>query len=247
MRTDMSRYAEQAFDFIDRLNALSSPDQIAEAIGLEMKKFGFEYVTCWSLPPPGGNPIDGVMLNTRPIEYVQHYVENDYVAKDPVITALRSHTRPYSWSDVRTRERLSAKQKAIMDEARDFNVTDGLIVPIITISGSLSLFSPCGWSPDLTPGSRLAVEMMGIYTHQAIKRMKLEKSRSAPNYQRLTAREREVLQWVAIGKSDDEIGQILSISSATVAYHVENAKRKLDAFKRSLAVIVAIQRGELNI
>jgi DNA-binding CsgD family transcriptional regulator len=89
--------------------------------------------------------------------------------------------------------------------------------------------------------------MMGIYAHQALKRMKLEETRTAPNFQRLTAREREVLQWVAIGKSDDEIGAILSISATTVAYHVENAKRKLDAFKRSLAVIVAIQRGELNI
>ena len=42
------------------------------------------------------------------------------------------------------------------------------------------------------------------------------------------------MQWVAAGKSDDEIADILTLSAPTVTWHVENAKRKLDAFKAHL-------------
>lgn len=51
-----------------------------------------------------------------------------------------------------------------------------------------------------------------------------------------TAREIEILHWIARGKSDWEIGEILQISAKTVNFHVENSKRKFRcrrAFKRS--------------
>jgi DNA-binding CsgD family transcriptional regulator len=60
---------------------------------------------------------------------------------------------------------------------------------------------------------------------------------------RMTARESEVLAWVAAGKSDWAIGQILNISGKTVNFHVENAKRKLGAGTRVQAVIAAMRVG----
>ena len=60
---------------------------------------------------------------------------------------------------------------------------------------------------------------------------------------RMTARESEVLAWVAAGKSDWAIGQILNISGKTVNFHVENAKRKLGVGTRVQAVIAAIRGG----
>jgi DNA-binding CsgD family transcriptional regulator len=59
----------------------------------------------------------------------------------------------------------------------------------------------------------------------------------------MTARESEVLAWVAAGKSDWAIGQILNISSKTVNFHVENAKRKFGAGTRVQAVIAAMRIG----
>jgi len=48
----------------------------------------------------------------------------------------------------------------------------------------------------------------------------------------LSKRESEVLQWVIIGKSDRDIGQILSISPKTVNAHVESIKRKYGVANR---------------
>jgi LuxR family quorum sensing-dependent transcriptional regulator len=55
------------------------------------------------------------------------------------------------------------------------------------------------------------------------------------------------MQWVAAGKSDDEIAEILNLSTPTVTWHVENAKKKLDAFRRTYAVVRAIRLGEISL
>jgi DNA-binding CsgD family transcriptional regulator len=61
------------------------------------------------------------------------------------------------------------------------------------------------------------------------------------NLRMLSNREREILAWIAEGKSDASIGQILNISSKTVNYHVENAKRKFAVATRIQAVIAALR------
>ena len=59
----------------------------------------------------------------------------------------------------------------------------------------------------------------------------------------LTARETEVLRWVANGKSAVEIGGILQITKRTVDEHVQTAVRKLGAHNRTHAVALALRDG----
>lgn len=62
----------------------------------------------------------------------------------------------------------------------------------------------------------------------------------------LNERELDVLNWVASGKSDWQVAQILSVSPKTVNYHVENAKRKLRATSRIQAVVEAVRLGLID-
>jgi len=59
----------------------------------------------------------------------------------------------------------------------------------------------------------------------------------------LTPREREVLGWVAQGKSTSAISQILGIANRTVDEHVKSAARKLGAANRTHAVAIALREG----
>lgn len=59
----------------------------------------------------------------------------------------------------------------------------------------------------------------------------------------LTAREMEVLSWVARGKASGDIAVLMGISERTVNYHVENAMRKLDVSTRAQAVMRATRDG----
>jgi two-component system NarL family response regulator len=67
---------------------------------------------------------------------------------------------------------------------------------------------------------------------------------SAPE---LTRREGEVLQSIAAGKSNKEIGVALDISEGTVKVHVTNILQKLKVAGRTEAVGTAIKRGLVRI
>jgi DNA-binding CsgD family transcriptional regulator len=52
----------------------------------------------------------------------------------------------------------------------------------------------------------------------------------------LTTREREIMHWVAIGKTNYEIGMILSISTNTAKNHLRHIFKKLNVANRAQAV-----------
>jgi DNA-binding CsgD family transcriptional regulator len=56
----------------------------------------------------------------------------------------------------------------------------------------------------------------------------------------LSEREVEILDWIAMGKTNPEIGLILDISAFTVKNHVQRVFKKLNVSNRAQAV------GKLN-
>jgi LuxR family quorum sensing-dependent transcriptional regulator len=247
-RDSVDVYARRTFEFVENVQGLTSLAAITALVLRELEWFGFHCVSILTLPGPGMHPTSGVLVNTRPQDYAEHYVRKNYFVRDPVVTELRRTLDPFSWSDVRERRDLTRAEKAIMDEGREFGAHDGFIVPIVTEKGALALFSPCGTDPDLSPRARAAIEIIGMYSYQALKRAaKKERGTAANAYMPLTPREREIMQWVAAGKSDDEIAEILAIGETTVTTHVENAKRKLGAFRRPYAVVQALRFGEISL
>jgi DNA-binding CsgD family transcriptional regulator len=59
----------------------------------------------------------------------------------------------------------------------------------------------------------------------------------------LSERELQVLQYMASGRSNKEIGQVLYISENTVKAHVKSILAKLDAMGRTEAIAIATKRG----
>jgi DNA-binding NarL/FixJ family response regulator len=64
-----------------------------------------------------------------------------------------------------------------------------------------------------------------------------------PDIDRLTEREKEIVAWVATGRSNDEIAAELVVSPATVRTHVGRAMVKLHARDRAQLVVFAMQSG----
>jgi two-component system NarL family response regulator len=65
----------------------------------------------------------------------------------------------------------------------------------------------------------------------------------AVTHPELSKRERQVLEYLANGKSNKEIGAILCVSELTVKGHVRAILEKLDAKGRSQAIAIALERG----
>ena len=63
----------------------------------------------------------------------------------------------------------------------------------------------------------------------------------------LTAREREILEMMAKGLTNKQIGTALEISANTARNHVNNVIEKLEVADRTEAVTTAIQQGLLDV
>ncbi len=57
----------------------------------------------------------------------------------------------------------------------------------------------------------------------------------------LTQREEEVLSWVIEGKTDWEIGRILTISQRTVRFHIDNIIKKFGVSNKLQAAVTAVK------
>ena len=69
----------------------------------------------------------------------------------------------------------------------------------------------------------------------------------APAEENLSAREIEVLQLVARGKSNKEVGKALHISTATVKTHLVHIYNKLGVDDRTAAVTTALEKGMITL
>ncbi len=101
---------------------------------------------------------------------------------------------------------------------------------------------------DLTEPFALHADALGLLARRFISGYVavMRTQQWIPSNCSLSKREVECLRWAAIGKTDKEISLILSLSHATVRYHVQRAGDKLNAVNRSQAVFKAGQLGFLG-
>lgn len=82
-------------------------------------------------------------------------------------------------------------------------------------------------------------DILGILQHHLIRLREQALSRSLPANTDgvwLTAREAEVLTWVARGLANEDVARVLGTSPATVGKHLENAYEKLGVHSRAQAL-----------
>lgn len=91
-----------------------------------------------------------------------------------------------------------------------------------------------------------AVGLLGRQFIAGYARLRAEPRRLPPT-SALSKREVECLKWAAAGKTDLEISLILSLSRATVRFHLRNASLKLNAVNKSQVLFKAAQLGYITV
>lgn len=85
------------------------------------------------------------------------------------------------------------------------------------------------------------LQLLGLYLHE-VKRRLVQTEPDTP-LPVLTLRERQCLYWVASGKTTNEVGMILGISSHTASFHLKNVAAKLNVYGTRHAISKAITLG----
>jgi DNA-binding CsgD family transcriptional regulator len=142
----------------------------------------------------------------------------------------------------------AAELAALWRGARDG--FEGLGDPYETARCSARLAAVLLTSGDDAEGAALVAEARATAARLGARPLLAELDRLTPRSGRsdvdLTAREREVLQQVAAGLSNGEIGARLFISTKTVSVHVSNILAKLGAAGRTEAAAIARRRGLID-
>lgn len=236
-----AKYIE-ALDFIDRIKDIQSIDALVVEFQALIQQYGFTSYCVGNATAPKLDVEDRVWCATWPKGWASVWVQKNFAAVDPVVYQLLASRLPFRWSDIR--DTTGARGAEVLNVAGEFNMRDGIGIPVLAQNGSRIGVTIAGGQFDLSEREQSCLHLAAIYFQSRLEKLRAK----APPPERkardiLTIRELDCLAWIAAGKTDWEIAQILSISELTVNSHVRNILRKLNAMHRAQAVAKAIVNG----
>lgn len=214
--------------------------QIFELLEEIKKRYGLDNVAYAGSNPASGR-VYGIM--TYDEGWQRHYNEQGYYHIDPTLVEARRSIAPVDWERIERSESF----KTVFNDARDFGISDqGLTIPVRGPLGDVGALSVNSALPArdwqvLKTQALVELQALAVHIHDRVMREDdLMRAMTAPN---LSRREIEILQWIAAGKSQQDIGDILAISHRTVEVHLRSARTKLNALTTAQAIGRALSRG----
>ena len=224
-----------AFEFIEEVDRKNDIPSLVESFQGLIQRFGMDCFMLGDPSRPHETRDDRLIASTWPEGWLNHWLSSNYIKSDPVLHQLLSRNEPVQWSKITANDQVGSR---ILDEATEFHMTDGFALPIYTRDGFAVGLTMGTQHYELNKQDEACLHLASIYFHAKLEKLRAE---STPRPRsRLTPRERECLTWVAAGKTDWEISQILNIAEQTAHEYVQNALTKLNATTRAQAVAVAI-------
>jgi DNA-binding CsgD family transcriptional regulator len=227
-------------DLINLHDVPESEDKYVRFLRQICEKFGFDDAAY-----AGINPAAGTMHTfvTYSDDWKGHYIEHNFQLIDPTLhTAIRS-VAPVDWS----RLRRDANYARVFKDAGDFGIEQsGMTIPVrgpFGEFGMLSVTRRCSEQEWPALRSNSLAELQAVATHIHDHAMSSEPLAQSMRRPHLSRREHEILQWVAAGTSQQDVGDILSISSRTVEVHLRSIRHKLLALTTAQAVGRAVGLG----
>ncbi len=239
---------------IAAMQARRSSAEIAERFVAATSDFGFDKFSFVSRRRHSdGRSFEHIATNYAP-QWRARVRDQRYLDIDPTLRRAQRSPLPFAWSDLCQSRALLPAQRQLFDEASATGLRHGFTVPIHLAGGGHGLVALAG---DMTAQQftsaivhhRHDLHVMALHFH-ALHEAALSAERIAARNRDddedeagVTSREAECLLWTARGKSAWETAIVLGVSERTVNFHIENARRKLNAQTKTQAVVQAIMQN----
>lgn len=177
-----------------------------------------------------------------PDDWVSAYVREKLFLIDPIPDLAMRSTRPFFWSETAQLTMLATEQSAYLDALAATGIGDGLAIQVFGPSLRNGYFGlGFGEKRRHLPAGEIAQHCMVCQ----IAHLRVCDLMPAPLAERpmLSRREREVLEWIARGKSNSVIGEILQVSTHTVDQYLRRIFAKLGVSDRTTAAIRGVGAG----
>ena len=235
-------------DFIEASNRTESTADLFEAFSSAIGGYGYDrflYAMISEDPVHEWHTAPSIMRN-YPEDWMKFYVENGFMAIDPLKKIAYQARRAVLWCDVPRQMELDPQQKRCFYGGIEAGLYSGIGVPFHGPYGELAGIGIASSDRRLRTSDTVVrkLEVMSMQFHVA--HLALSLPPIAQARARLTPRQREVLLWVAKSKSNWDIGQILGISENTVHFTLKECARRLGTTSRVGSVLKAIRLNLIN-
>jgi len=127
-------YGKRTLDFVQRLQKLTSYDDICRHVVTELEWFGFTHVSSISLPGPGREATECILMNTRPREYI---VEGGKVH----VGAAHNRNKGLLGHHFASGDSARGLYKNPAREPHKLSIARGIVSPLASSEGNAARFS----------------------------------------------------------------------------------------------------------
>lgn len=190
-------------------------------------------------------PGKGIRLHNYPEDWARWFDECGLGVCDPVHRASQRRMAGFLWHDMKKFSAPRSGDNAILARARKHGIHDGLTIPAHLpgeAHGSVSFAWKSGTAAS--PEALMFAQTIAAFAFEAARQ--LAGPQVPANRIALTDRQIECVRWVARGKSDGVIAQIIGLREDTISEHLKNARARYDAPSRTSLAIRALFDGVIT-
>jgi LuxR family quorum sensing-dependent transcriptional regulator len=238
------KHFQSALDAIESIRGADTSAGVGKVISNLAGGFGYDHICFLASTGHKQSFEEKVLLKVWPKPWAEQYEAANFYASDPVAPRIRQRPESFTWSELRPSETDPVANSIMQIAAVDYGLKHGLCAPVHGMNGYQAGLSLAGREVEDTGEARAAIELVTMY---AFNRLAIIRSHQPAPRKVLTPREREVMNWVAAGKTAWDTSAILKISEDTVNKTVSTAMHKLNVHTRAQAVAVSIRTGEIDL
>jgi len=240
-----------------RLSALIEQPSIEEIWALHcanMAEYGFDRLlygfTRFKTAVSFGNREDALILSNHDPEYLKRYFENDSFREAPMVRWSESNAGSCSWEVLRDQSRPCIQSEINHKISRlnaEFDVNSGYTISFRNLA--VGGFGAIGLAARAEMSQHEVEQVWRAHGDDILLSNRIMHLRvltlPSPNRLRLTDRQREVLEWVANGKTIQEVGALIGRKQATVEKHLRLAREAMNAETTAQAVLKASVQNQI--